>query len=245
MRRPSSWIIAVMSCGAWLAIGGQVLSQTPAEKGYRPTPASSAVSGDAGTTEEDFSSQEGKANSPMETRGMPRSDVLRIVVSSGRCVGLTKSEAEAEMEKALTQQRAERLRRLSWDFARVRLSFAEVVQQWAWLLEQPGVEERVIDDLCEPREYGWVAERQVVIELPYQVLTSWTSRLQDRGIRRWQSRLLAAAGTILGTILAIVLAIVLDHRTGGYYRGVIVVGVFVTMGLLGAAFWIGLLWKVI
>lgn len=244
MTRPNFWMVTAIAI-AWLTLGAQALPESAAERVPSIAAISREVSSDQGTAEEGSPDERGKTHRTAEVDAMPRSDVLRILVDSGRCVGMTKAEAEAEMEKALTQQRAERLRQLAWDFARVRLGSAEVVLEWAWLLQHPGVTEQVIEDLCESRDYGWMAERQVVIHLPYQVLINWTSRLQDRGIQRWQTRLLAAAGTLLIAILAIGVAVVLDHRTGGYYRGVIVVGVFVTMGLLGAAYWIGLLWKMI
>lgn len=245
MKACCFWIATLACYGVWVASSGQAVCQSEVGTGS-PVVASMSHRARYGNADmEDAFRGDEAGRRPGEGGLVVRSDVRRIVVSSGRCTGMTQSEAQAELEKVMAEQRAKQLCQLAWDCAGIRLTPAEVVAEWSWLSQQAGVQERVTRELCEARDYGWIAQRDMEISLPYAVLAHWTARLQSRSVYRWQRFLMAAAGSVVGLIVALAVAIFLDRKTGGYYREVIVVGVLVMLALLGAAFWVGVVGSVL
>lgn len=167
-------------------------------------------------------------------------DIRTLVVSSGRCPGLSEVEAQAEAEKVLNRKMAEALQDLAREWAGIRLSTSQALLEWAWLLGQPGVNQEVKRS-CVLKEYGWVAEQETRLSLPNDVLGQWTGRLKQQAAVRWQVRLAGGLASLVLFISGLIGMVVLDRWTKGYHRGLVVGGLSLGMAIVLIAIWVWIL----
>ena len=179
--------------------------------------------------------------STRQTDEFSQGEGRRLVIVTGRCPGLTQADAEREAERVATEKHKEMVRQMAQELAGVDLSPSAVVTEWAWLISQPGVTQRV-KKTSDVRDYGWIAEQEVTVTIPYSVLSEWSARLKAYRARYWQKRLLALMATIASTVLAVVAMVGLDRMTRGYYRGLIVTMVILVLACVASAIWISALW---
>jgi len=165
----------------------------------------------------------------------------RLVIVTGRCPGVTQADAESEAERVATQKRIEIVRQMAQELVGADLSPSAVVTEWAWLTSQPGVTQKAKKS-CDVRDYGWIAEQEITVTIPYSVLSEWSARLKAYRAWYWQRRVLAAVGTIVSTVVALMVMVGLDRTTRGYYRGLIVTVVLLVLACVVSAIWIGALW---
>ncbi|MCS7237735.1 MAG: hypothetical protein NZ899_05625 [Thermoguttaceae bacterium] len=183
----------------------------------------------------------GLAGSPEESSPPATQPLGRtIVVSSGRCPGLTEVEAQTDAEAEASKRLAAALQELARQFAGVSLSSPQALNEWTWLASQPGVKQDV-KRTCQARDYGWVAEHEVSLFIPPHVLGQWATRLVNQASLRWQARLIGALGTILVSGAGLTLMIAIDRWTRGYYRALVVCGVMGGLVTVIAFLWLWIL----
>nr|BAL53276.1 hypothetical protein HGMM_F06C06C21 [uncultured Planctomycetota bacterium] len=178
---------------------------------------------------------------PIEAKKSSQTDGRQLVITTGRCVGLTQADAESEAERTATENRIKVLRQMARELAGAELSSSAVVTEWAWLTSQPGVTQKVTK-ASNVKDYGWTAEQEITVTIPYSVLSEWSARLKAYRAWYWQKRLLAVAGTIASAVLAVVAMVGLDRMTRGYYRGLVVTVVLLILACVVSAIWISALW---
>ncbi len=168
--------------------------------------------------------------------GTGSADHHSLFASSGRCVGLEPLEARHLAQAKARAELFQQLAQLARERFAVELDSKRLPEQWAWLLEQPGVQSQVKSQL-EEKPYGFVARVVIEVSLPERVLVRWGEHLrQDR--RRVHLRwLLRGLGTVGVWLLGLGLLVPLDRATGGYHRGVLVAGTLTLLGLLTAGGW--------
>lgn len=159
-----------------------------------------------------------------------------LVVTSGRCTGLTKLEAQTTAEKQAERAMAQALQELAGQWGEVRIGAAQALREWTWLLGQPGVRQNV-ERTAAAKDYGWVAEQKITLQIPYEVLSQWSARLRTRQAMRWRGILAGSIATVVVPILGLGAMVVLDRWTRGYYRGLVVSVVLLAMGVPLAALW--------
>lgn len=165
----------------------------------------------------------------------------RLVIVTGRCPGVTQADAESEAERVATEKRIELVRQMARELAGADLSSSAVVTEWAWLTSQPGVTQKV-KKTSDVRDYGWIAEQEITVTIPYSVLSEWSVRLKAYRAWYWQKRVAASVATIASAVLAVVAMVGLDRMTRGYYRGLVVTVVLLVLACVVSAIWISALW---
>lgn len=178
---------------------------------------------------------------PIQGKKSSQTDGRQLVITTGRCVGLTQADAESEAERVATENRIKVLRQMARELAGAELSSSAVMTEWAWLTSQPGVTQEATKT-SDVKDYGWIAEQEITVTIPYSVLSEWSARLKAYRAWYWQKRLLALAGTIASAVLAVVAMVGLDRMTRGYYRGLIVTMVMLLLACVASAIWITALW---
>lgn len=161
-----------------------------------------------------------------------------LLATSGRCVGLDLPQVRQEAELKARRQLAEELAGLARELSGRRLSPRELVQEQAWLLQQPGVDAQTAVSVDE-KDYGPVAVQSIELRLPQAVLAAWSERLvqhRTNRIRVW----LGAVGATLAAWLAGWGGLVgLDRLTEGYHRRLLVLVVLAVLGVGTTLGWIG------
>ncbi len=164
-----------------------------------------------------------------------------ITVTGGRCVGLSRLEAEQLAQEAADRALLARLGELAEQMTARRLSARHLWRERFWLLEHSGVH-RHEETAIEEKPYGFVAETTIAFTAPESTLGRWAERLAEQQRRSQTATLAAVAATLLLWAFGLMMLVRLDRATGGYYRGRLAAAVSVlVLALTGLGWWMLLL----
>lgn len=162
-------------------------------------------------------------------------------VTSGRCVGLELTSLRQEAEQKAQHELSEQLVRLAEELSGRRLARRELARELGWLLLQPGVVQRVMDNR-EEKPLGLIVERTIELHLPQQVLAAWSVRLEQQQQDRQRGVVAGVGITLVGWLTGWGGLVVLDRLTGGYHRGVLGWTTLLVLGLGTAIGWAWVFW---
>ncbi|MGQ9913066.1 MAG: hypothetical protein ACUVQQ_01840 [Thermogutta sp.] len=161
----------------------------------------------------------GEGREREETAATPASTGRTLEATGGRCVGLDQREAYQEADAKARQNLLEEVGKLAEELSQP--ARRQLVAEHAWLLAQPGVEQKT-EEKVEERGYASVAEKSIRMTIPDHVLADWAARLAEQRRRRTWLLASGAGATLAGWLGALALLIRLDRLTGGYRRALLV-----------------------